>query len=158
MQHIEQNLLAQVSLSDVREALLDWSWKLPEDADPIAVTAAGDVLLTNDIGEIMLLDCGCGSLDTVAASPEEFEARCADPELRDDWFQAHVVETLVQDGEELELGQCYGYTVLPIFKEGSYDASNRYCIDALEFIRFAAYVHSQVKDMPDGSSVQLVVK
>ena len=48
--------------------------------------------------------------------------------------------------------------MLPIFKEGSYDASNRYCIDALEFIRFAAYVHSQVKDMPDGSSVQLVVK
>ena len=62
----------------------------------------------------MLLDCGCGSLDTVAASPEEFEAGCADAELRDDWFQAHVVETLIEDGEELELGQCYGYTVLPI--------------------------------------------
>jgi hypothetical protein len=151
------HLIADVPLGDVALSLDEWSWLLGDGWSPILVTAAGDVFLTNEAGAVARLDTGAGTLDRVAETHDAFEAALDDPEVVADWFLEPVVEELREQGNRLGRGQCYGFTILPIFQEGSYAAPNRFCLDAIEHIRLTGSMHFKLADVADGESVRIKV-
>jgi hypothetical protein len=149
------HLAADVSLPEIAVALSQWSWLLGDGWTPYLVSAAGDVFLINPAGEIARLDTGTAQLKTVATSRATFYAAIADPDTLADWFLEPVVNELRHQGKVLEAGQCYGFTILPIFEEGSYGAANRCALSAAEHIRFTGDLHHQLRDVSDGTTVRI---
>lgn len=148
-------LVIDIESLDLVTALKDWRWLIGPDAQALYVTAAGDVILTYDSGLVALLDTGGGDVEVIARSVEAFEQALSDPENLADWFAAYVVGQLREQGVLLGPGQCYGYTTLPVFAEGSYGPENRFVLSALEHLAFTADVHKQIKDLPDGAKVRI---
>jgi hypothetical protein len=150
--------VATVDLALVRAALSDWSWLLREGAwDPILVSAAGDVFLVGDSGEVFRLDTGGGELTRIAESRADFEAALEDCALAKDWLLTPVVEELLESGRGLGRGQCYGFSILPVFKEGSYGAVNRFPLSGVEHVGVTGNLHGQLQSFSDGQKIRLSV-
>jgi len=157
MRRVESHLVADVDLEHVRSALADWGWLIGNEWSPILLSAVGDAFLVNSSGRIARLDTGSGKLELIARSLREFEGAWVKPSVLDEWFLTPVVEALRTAGKTLGPNECYGFTVLPIFAEGSYAADNRFVLNALEHIRFTADMHRQLKDVKDGELVEIKV-
>jgi hypothetical protein len=155
MQPCKPHLTAEVALDAVTEALHAWRWLLGAAWSPLLVSAAGDVFLINSAGSIARLDTGVGTLEIVADTRDDFEAALNNPAVIADWFLQPVVDELRAHGKRLSCGQCYGFTILPIFKEGDYGAGNRYCLDAMEYLRFTGDIHQKLHNVPDAERVHI---
>ena len=150
--------MASVDLGEVRSALSEWSWLLREDAwNPVLVSAAGDVFLARASGEIFRLDTGSGELARIADTAAEFEASLEDPELAENLLLTPVIEELLDSGRALAPGQCFGFTILPVFEEGSYAADNRFPLSAIEHVRVTGDIHAQIQGVDDGQQVRLSI-
>lgn len=157
MQLENSYLCADVDLDEVRKALKAWSWFLKGNWSPILVSAVGDIFLQFESGEIFRLDAGAGELEFIAPSVSAFQGAMQFTKSSREWFLAPVVDELRLQGKTLARGQCYGFTVLPVFKEGSYKAENRFILGALEHIRYTGDMHLQIKDLRDGDRVSIEV-
>ncbi len=158
MPHIKPHLIIDIESADLEKALEEWRWLIGLDAKPLYVTAAGDVILIYDSGHVALLDTGGGYVEVIARSVDAFEQGLSDPENLADWFAASVVEQLHKQNMYLGPGQCYGYTTLPVFAEGSYGPENRFVLSVKEHLAFTADVHKQIMHMPEGSKIRIKVK
>jgi Domain of unknown function (DUF1851) len=154
---VEPALVASVSLADVEEALRDWRSLYPDLGRPILMSAVGDVFLEDAKGQVSRLDTGGDSLSFIAESREVFEAEAPRAANLEEWFLEPVVMDLRNKGMLLKENQCYGFTILPIFKEGSYRAENRFVLNAMEHLRFTADMILQTRSLKDGESVVLRV-
>ena len=159
MQLDRSRFVATVDLQAVRAALSEWSWLLRrEDAwEPVLVSVSGDVFMAHDSGEVFWLDTGAGKVSRICASVAEFEASLEDRKTASDWLLVPVVEELLSSGRSLAPGQCFGFTILPVFKEGSYAARNRFALSALEHVRVTGDLHNQIQGLEDGQQVRLSV-
>lgn len=118
---------------------------------------AGVFLKTTD-GEVHWLDTGIGLIEPVAESREHFEKIVrSSPELVDEWFLPPLVERLHAAGKKPGEGECYGFTILPVFAEGKYDTDNMFVVPVREQLVGLADVHRQLIGLPDGASVQVKV-
>jgi hypothetical protein len=70
---------------------------------------------------------------------------------------AGLVDLCVAAGLTLRENQCYGYETPPIFREGKYEVENIFPISLAEHDSVLADMHGQIKDLPDGSRVRVVV-
>jgi hypothetical protein len=86
-----------------------------------------------------------------------FDATASNRESLDEWFLQPVVTELRAKGMLLDCNQCYGFTILPMFREGSYGAANRVVLNAMEHLRFTADIIRQTQSLRDGESVELRV-
>ena len=157
MRRIDQSLLAEVDLDEVNQALDAWVWRIGKRWSALAMSAAGDLFLTDASGRVARLDTGSGQLEMVANSMSDFEAACGNADNVRDWFLRPVVEQLRASGHVLARKQCYGFTILPVFKEGSYAAHNRFMLDAIEHLRVTADLHRQIDEHGDGDRIRLSV-
>jgi hypothetical protein len=153
----ESALVVDLPSEKVRAALSEWAWLIGDTRKPHIVSTAGDLFLISPTGQVERLDTGVGQVAVVAESLPQFEESLSSPDVRRDWFLVPVLEQLQSLGRPLAPGQCYGFSILPIFKEGTYGAENRYAIDALEHIRFTGDLHRQIAGLPDGEQVKLSV-
>jgi hypothetical protein len=151
----KSHLIADVERDEVAAALSAWRWFLGRDWSPLLVSAVGDVFLIDPSGKIARLDTGTACLERVAETRDEFEVALSDPGVMADWFLEPVVDELRAAGKCLGTGQCYGFTILPIFQEGEYGAANRFCLTAREHIKATGDLHLQLKEIPDGQGVQI---
>jgi hypothetical protein len=78
-------------------------------------------------------------------------------ESLEEWFLQSVVAELQAKGMLLGPNQCYGFRILPMFREGSYGATNRYVLNALEHLRFTADIVRQTQSLQDGETVRIRV-
>jgi hypothetical protein len=157
MRPIDPVLLASVGLADVEEALRGWRCLHADMGRPILMSAVGDVFLKHAKGHVSRLDTGVGSINRVAESCTEFDAMALDSANLDEWFLQPVVRELRSTGMLLGHNQCYGFTILPIFREGSYAATNRFILNATEHLRFTADIVHQTQFLKDGDSIELRV-
>lgn len=138
---------AQVALRE------GWGWLVDETFQPFMNTAAGDVFFESPDGAIHWLDTGVGQLARVANNRDEFLEQ-----LRSDhgneWLLTPIVDQLVDSGMLLREGDCYGFKVLPVMG-GTYTADNLAPLPAASWFGFSGHIHSQIKDLPEGTSVQL---
>jgi hypothetical protein len=133
-----------------------WSWLVPEPWTCIACSAMGDIFLRNDLGEVLWLDCGQGSLERIAQGVDDFQSRL-DGDEGEEWLLLPLVKALRRSGKILDRGQCYGFKILPIFAEGSYELDNIYATSAAEHSSVTGMLHRQIRDLPDGATVELKV-
>jgi hypothetical protein len=134
-----------------------WSWHLPDRYQPVLFSALGDMFYeTLPGGAIWWLNTGTANLSKVAESKEGFQ-RLLGTEVADDWFLPPLIERLVQAGKILREGECYTYTTLPIFREGTYTVDNLRPINAREHFGVTGYIHRQVFNLRDGDSVRIKI-
>jgi hypothetical protein len=157
MQLEKSHLVADVALEDVSVALSAWSWLLEEGRwCPLLVGAAGDVFLAN-AEDVFRLDTGVGELERIAENESRFWKLLNDPALVHEWFLEPVVDELRASAKELGPGQCYSFTILPVFEEGSYTAENRVVIPVVEHLRVTGDILSQINGLTDGDKVRIKV-
>ena len=75
----------------------------------------------------------------------------------EEWLMANVIDDLLEAGAVVGEGQCFGYKTLPIMG-GDYTPDNMVPMSAAAWYGFSGYLHEQIKELPDGTHVQLVVE
>ena len=157
MRSVDPVLLASVNLAEVEEALRDWLYLRADMGRPILMSAVGDVFVASATGQVSHLDTGVGTVSFVAESRAAFEAATSNSANLDEWFLRPVVAELRAKGMLLGQNECYGFTTLPIFREGNYGAANRYVLNALEHLRFTADIIRQTQSRGDDEAVRIRV-
>ncbi|MFC3102056.1 T6SS immunity protein Tdi1 domain-containing protein [Altererythrobacter lauratis] len=116
------------------------------------------VFLEKPNGEVHWLDTGTGLAEQVARTRVQFEEMIrSSPDLIDEWFLPPLVERLRAAGKRPAVGECYGFTILPIFAEGKYDTENMFVVPVREQFVGMADIHRKLNDLPEGASVQIRV-
>ncbi|MGO9468295.1 MAG: DUF1851 domain-containing protein [Isosphaeraceae bacterium] len=116
----------------------------------------GDLFLVCEDGSVHMLDVGRGSLEQVANSREEFQAKVDEEDNANDWFMIPLVDQLVAEGMTLKAGECYSYKQLPVLG-GDYTIENTCALPIAEHYGAYGSIHNQIKDLPDGAQVVLKV-
>lgn len=116
------------------------------------------VFLEKPDGGVHWLDTGTGLVEHVASTRVQFEEIIrSSPDLVDEWFLPPLVKRLHAAGKRPTVGECYGFTILPIFAEGKYEADNMFVVPVREQLVGMADIHRQLNDLPEGASVQIKV-
>jgi GNAT superfamily N-acetyltransferase len=147
-----------ISLAGIdTDSLLEfWRWLLPATHRPLFANALGDLFLADPDGQVLWLDVGSGQVEAVATSEAEFDRAAADPENAGLWFGAALVEDLREAGKVLGPGECYSYLQLPLLG-GEYEPGNFKVADLVTHFRVWGPIHEQLRDLPDGATVEFEV-
>ena len=101
----------------------EWTWLVPNKLTVWLMNRFGDLFLVCEDGSVHMLDVGRGSLEQVANSREEFQAKVDEEDNANDWFMIPLVDQLVAEGMTLKAGECYSYKQLPVLG-GDYTIEN----------------------------------
>ena len=143
-------------LVDWSTALTTWGWLLPLEFTLWIVNRLCDLFIVTADGNVHLMDVGCGSLKTVAASREDFCQLIDQSNNVNEWLAIPLVDQLIQAGVHLQPGQCYGFKIPPVLG-GQYTAENCAAISIPDYLGAFGSIHGQIQDLPDGSQVRLKV-
>jgi len=131
----------------------DWTWLIGTNKTPIIVSAIGDMFLKDVNGKIYWLDVGQGKCELVADRLEDFEEKLKNIEQVNEWFMIDLT-TALRLSKELKDGQLYSYKKLPVIG-GDYTVDNFEPIDIEVHFCFAGQIQKQIKDLPDGTKVNV---
>jgi hypothetical protein len=132
----------------------DWTWLIGTDKTPILVSAIGDMFLQGDNGQIYWLDIGQGKFEMVADDTDEFERKLTDLKQVNEWFMIDLTTKLRLANKKLNEGQLYSYKKLPVIG-GDYSVDNFEPTDMEVHFCFAGQIHKQIKNLPDGTKVNI---
>lgn len=138
---------------DSNRLLESWRWLVP-DGTVAYVTLLGDLILERQ-GSFWFLESETAKLERIASSRRELLERLDDEENK--YLGSSFIAKLSKQGFELADGQCVGFRI-PTILGGAFDIKNVYAADPYERIAFLGDVNEQIKDLPDGQRVRLVVK
>jgi len=138
------------------DLLAEWRWLLGAHARLCGWSAAGDLFYSDEHGQVWRLDTGAGEPDSVASSDQAFEQLLGDPERADELLLLPVVRAFEELHGPLGEGRCLGFTTMPVFG-GDYTVENRFTISVTEHASFTGDLHRQIRDLPDGTAIQLRV-
>ena len=134
--------------------LTEWKPILPESFTVWLMNRFGDLFLVTDDGSVHQLDVGMGSFEKVADSQNHFADLCEDPENVSDWLMIPLVDELEAAGLSLSPNQCYTYRQIPVVG-GDYSVENTTVTDIAHHLNGLGRIHSQVRNLPDGSLVNV---
>lgn len=134
-----------------------WTWILQDDMIPILVSSIGDMFLSDHDGKIHWLDVGGGELKFAASDTEDLKVKMKDDEIADEWFMFDLVAEIKKSGLELQPGKLFGYKKLPIIG-GEYNATNFELTDIEVHFSISGQIHKQIKNLPDGTKVNIKLK
>jgi hypothetical protein len=132
----------------------NWTWLIGVDKTPVIVSAIGDMFLKDKADKIYWLDVGGGEFKEVADGLPDFEEKLKNIETVDEWFLIDLTTALRLSDKKLKHGQLYSYKKLPIIG-GDYTVDNFAPLDIEGHFRFTGHFHKQIKDLPDGTIVQI---
>jgi hypothetical protein len=136
--------------------LAEWRWLLGGLPRLVGWSAAGDLFVRDDGGNVLRLDTGGGELERVAPSIEAFEHALSDPDRAAELLLLPVVYAFEARHGALGTTECLGFTTLPILG-GSYTVENRYRLPVREHASFTGDLHRQLRDLPDGTAVRIKI-
>ena len=142
---------------DWANVLRDWAWLLPERLKVWIMNRFGDLFLVFEDGSIQMLDVGAGTLERLADNREDFCKKIDDENNANDWLMIPLIDQLVAAGLTLKEGQCYGYCISPILG-GGYTVENSFVLSIIGHYGVNASIHQQLKDVPDGTQVEICIK
>ena len=149
--------LIEQSGKDWSDLLADWSGMLPSSFTVWLVNRFGDVFVVFEDGSIHMLDVGIGAIKRVADDRDHFATLLDTGDNANNWFMIPLVDKCVAAGLYVGHDQCYGYKIPPILG-AAYTVENTFPIDLSEHFSFLADIHRQIKNLPDGTKVKIVVK
>jgi hypothetical protein len=135
----------------------DWHWLVPANFTIWIVNRYGDVFLVPEDNSVYMLELGSGTLKRVASNREDFAKKMDEDNNANDWLLIPLVNKCVAAGLQLKSGQCYSYIKPPVLG-GGYTVDNTEVTDLSVHYSFLAQIHRQIKDLPDGAKVKLVVR
>lgn len=142
---------------DWASVLRAWSWLLPTTLTVWIMNRFGDLFLVLDDGTVHMLDVGVGTLTKVAESRDDFANRLDDGDNANQWLMIPLIDRLVTSGLTLQVGECYSYKQPPVLG-GDYTVENTCVLPIREHYGAYASIHTQIKDLPDGTEVVINVK
>ena len=132
-------------VSNLREALKDWSWlKDTRELEIVSTTCLGNVILRDNTAAELILDVVAGEIRRFDDAERELLSG-------ESGFVAHMES----HGLKLGPGQCYGLKPYAIFK--GYAPENAYVATLAEYVSFMGSFHRQTHDLPDGTQVRFEV-
>ncbi len=134
----------------------NWTWLIGTDKKVFLVSIVGDMFLTDSNERIFWLDVGSGELKLVADSIKDFQEKLKDVEQVNEWFMIDLATELRHSKNKLTDGQLYSYYKLPIMG-GNYTVDNFAPLSIEEHFRFLGDIHKQIKDLPDGTTVEMKI-
>jgi hypothetical protein len=140
---------------DWPQLLAGWARLLPAELTVWLMNRFGDLFLVYANGSVHLLDVGCGTVERVAESREDFRAKIDEGDTANQWLMIPLVDRLVGAGMIPGPGECYGYKLSPVLG-GDYVVNNIAVLPVHEHYGFNAELHEQIKDLPNGAEVRLV--
>jgi hypothetical protein len=141
---------------DVDRLLRDWRWLYPNLATLVARSVWGDLFLLGSNGQILWLDVQVGEFRTVAENIEMFRESVSNEELQEPWFATHDERKAAEDGLKPGPDECIAFAIPLVFAESGY-RGNGYISDIYETVSFLGDLHRQIRALPDGSQVRLVI-
>ena len=138
------------------ETLLDeWSWAMPEPLRPVLLTALGDAFAQGESGAVYFVDMVEGAITPVAEDGASFQALLSDTQfVTDHLFPSRIVQ-LRNPGKHLKPNPVYSHKQLLVLG-GNDDADNVEVTDVSVHVSIHGQVHRQVKDLPDGASIDSI--
>jgi hypothetical protein len=134
----------------------EWTWLVPKQFTVWLMNRFGDLFLVFDDGSVHMLDVGGGSLEQVANTRDDFQAKVDEDENANVWFMIPLVDQLLAAGMTLKKGECYSYKQPPVLG-GDYTVENTCVLPIAEHYGAHGSIHNQIKDLPDGTQVVLNV-
>jgi hypothetical protein len=150
------SLLIQEELP-VPDPLAEWRWRIGGGAKIVALSRSGDAFVSQSDGKVWWLDTGAGELEEVATSAEAFFELLADSSEANRLLLGAVVEQFIRLHGAFPAGKCLGFTQLPMLG-GSYALENRWLAPAIEHFGVTGSMHRQLRDVPDGTKVDIRVQ
>ena len=140
-------------LSTVEEA---WGWTGIRPMELVGENAFGNLMLRDSDGRYWRLCPEDAYCEIVAANVTELAALSQDQDFLHDWN----MQALVNEARSLlgELNNDHKYCLkIPGVLGGLYDRTNLGTAPLLELIRLSGLLAYQIKDLPDGSTVNLTI-
>jgi hypothetical protein len=137
--------------------LAGWAWLLPAEFTVWLMNRYGDLFLVFEDDSVHLMDVANGSLDRLADNRDDFCQRIDQGNNANDWLMIPLVDRLVAAEKDLAPGRCYSFVIPPILG-GDYTVGNTATLGVAEHFEVYAAIHKQLRDLPDGTKVRLVVK
>jgi hypothetical protein len=134
----------------------EWTWLVPKQFTVWLMNRFGDLFLVFDDGSVHMLDVGGGSLEQVANTRDDFQAKVDEDENANVWFMIPLVDQLLAAGMTLKKGECYSYKQPPVLG-GDYTVENTCVLPIAEHYGAYGSIQNQIKDLPDGTQVVLNV-
>jgi hypothetical protein len=134
----------------------DWDFLLPSSFTIWFVNRFGDIVMVLDDGSVHFFDVGVGTVERVADNREHF---CELMDLNDNannWLMIPLTDACVAAGLTLGTNQCFSFKNPPILG-GKYTVENVAPTDLAVHYSFQADICRQVKDLPDGTKIRVVV-
>jgi hypothetical protein len=137
--------------------LREWTWMLPPTFTVWLMNRIGDLFLVMPDGSVHMLDIGRGTLERIANDRAHFRELCdREPDKANDWLVISLTDELVARNMLLGPGQCYSFTIPPIMG-GEWRPENIWVCPIHEHFDVFGSIHHQIKDLPDGTIVELNV-
>jgi hypothetical protein len=132
-----EDLLLDAEQIDWQETLQTWAWLLQKNPefDIWLVTLFGEIIITDDSGEVWFLSTSNSTYEKVADSEAVFVDSLADPEMVERYFRPKVVSKLKSAGMKLGEGECYGFHVPPVLQDSSFEPDNFKCITIEDYLK-----------------------
>jgi hypothetical protein len=141
---------------DLSKILSTWTWLTGKNMDIVALTKAGDALLKDDQGYMHFLDTGNGTMNLISKDYKDFLENKLSENVLEELLLPKLIDRLDRNNIKLKVGQVYSYTMLPILG-GMYDEKNMFALDLYEHYNLTGEIHLQLKDMPNGTEVEIDV-
>lgn len=142
---------------DIDDILSCWQWKISGMKAVALMTVLGDLFLIAEDDTIHWFQTDEGELTKVANNLQEFEQCLDDEDKVDYWFLPLVVEKLISSGKTLKENEVYSCVKPPIIG-GEYTVENIKPISISAHFAYDGWFCEQIKDLPDGTKVNIKVK
>jgi hypothetical protein len=144
------------SASDWCTLLADWHTLLPAEFNVWLMNKFGKLFLVATDGTILYFNVTGWAIEKVAENKDEFCDLLNDDGNANYWLMIPLVDKMVAAGITLTDGRCYCFKI-PTMLGGEYSVENAATISIEEHFRVNADLYEEVKDLPDGTKVELRV-
>jgi len=152
-----KDLTVEFNHINLNRLMESWRWLIGNNKKPILMSSIGDLFFEDDKGMCYWLNVGEGKFEKVAKNHEEFKAKLKNKEIVDEWFLVELVAELKRNGLELMEKKLYGYKTLPILG-GEYSPENFELTDIEVHFELSGQIHKQIKDLPNGTKINIVAE
>ena len=140
---------------DMDTLLNDWAWAMPEPLRPVLLTAMGDAFAQDESGAVYFVDMVEGTITSVADDGASFQSLLSNTQfVTDHLFPSRIVQ-LRNAGKTLKPKHVYSHRQLLVLG-GDDGADNVEVTDVSVHISIHGQVHRQVKNLPDGASIDSI--
>jgi hypothetical protein len=133
-----------------------WSWIGLAPDVVLQTNAFGNVVVRARDGKIWRICPEELSCKVIADSEAGFQELSQSSEFQEDWLMHRLVRLAEDRFGSLEEGRCYCLKI-PAVLGGAYDLSNFGTISVLECLAASGHLAEQIKDLPAGAQIKLVV-